>query len=103
MSNTDDSRKRVTERNMACIDLLAIACQHDHGELEFDDPRRSIEAVEGAALRLIGTDPYWQDTNVAALAMTAANMLRIAVGEDELDQVQDILERERAAWSYPTP
>jgi hypothetical protein len=95
-----DSTNRVCERNMACVDVLAVACEHDHGELGFDDPRRSQEAVEAAALRLIGIDPYWQDTNVAALAMMAANMFRILVGEDDIGRVREVLEKQRAYWTH---
>jgi hypothetical protein len=97
---SDDGNTRVFERNMACVDVLAVACEHDHGELDFDDPRRSIEAVETAALRLLGTDPYWHDTNVAALAMMAANMFRILVGEDDIGRVREVLEKERAYWTH---
>jgi hypothetical protein len=89
----------VANRNLVCIDLLVVACQHDHGELDFDDPRRSMEAVETAAQRLIGTDAYCQDSNVAALAMMAANLLRCAVGEDDLDRVPELLAQQRAMWS----
>lgn len=92
-----DSHTRVTERNMACVDVLAVACEHDHGTLDFDDPRRRIAAVETAALRLI-EDHDWED-GVAALAMMAANMFRILAGEDDIDRVREVLEKQRAYWS----
>ncbi len=93
----NESRIRVVERNMACVDVLAVACEHDHGTLEFDDPRRSIAAVEAAALRLI-EDHGWED-GVAALAMMAANMLRQAVGVDDIDRVRELLEKQRMVWT----
>jgi hypothetical protein len=97
MSSLEESRKRVCERNIACVDVLAIACQYDHGELDFDDPRRSWDAIEVAALRLI-EDHGWE-TAVAALADMAANMLRQAVGEEDLDRVKALLDRQRRAWT----
>ena len=95
---TDDILARVCERNMACVDVLAVACQHDHGELDFDDPRRSIDAVAAASLRLI-EEHGWEE-GVAALAMMAANTFRILVGGmDDVDRVRDALERQRAVWT----
>lgn len=88
---------RVHERAMACLDVLALACQHDHGDLPFEDPRRSWEALELAALRLMELHDW--ETGVALLADMAANMLRQAVGEADLDRVQEILDHQRRAWS----
>ena len=93
----NDSRIRVCERNLACADVLAIACEHDHGELDFDDPRRSIAAVETAALRLM-EDHHWE-AGVASLAMMAANMFRILAGEEDIARVREALEKERAYWT----
>jgi hypothetical protein len=97
VSSLEESRKRVCARATACVDVLAIACQHDHGELDFDDPRRSWDAIEVAALRLI-EEHGWEEA-VAALADMAANLLRQAVGEDDLDRVQELLARQRQYWS----
>jgi hypothetical protein len=97
MSSLEESHKRVHERAMACVDVLSIACQHDHGELPFDDPRRSFDALTAAAERLI-EEHGWEE-GVALLADMAANMLRQAVGEDDLDRVQELLDRQRRAWS----
>jgi hypothetical protein len=93
----EDSRRRVYERAMACLDVLAIACQCDHGELDFDDPRRSYDAIAVAALRLI-EEHGWEE-GVAALADMAANLLRQAVGEDDLDRVRELLDHTRRYWS----
>lgn len=97
MSSYAESARRIHERAMACLDVLAIACQYDHGELDFDDPRRSFEALEAAALRLM--DEHGWEEGVALLADMAANMLRQAVGEDDLDRVRALLDRQRHFWS----
>lgn len=97
MSSWEESEKRVRERAMACLDVLAIACQYDHGELDLDDPRRSWDAIEAASLRLM-QEHGWEEA-VAALADLAANMLRQLVGLDDLGRIQDVLDRERRYWS----
>jgi hypothetical protein len=89
------SGRRVYERAMAALDVLDGAREHDHGELDFEDPRRSFDAV--AAERLM-EDHGWEE-GVALLADIAANALRIAVGEDNLERTRAILEHERAYWS----
>jgi hypothetical protein len=92
-----DSRKRVHDRAMACLDVLAVACEHDHGELDFDDPRRSFDAVAIAALRLM-EEHGWEE-GVALMADMAANMLRQAVGEDDIKRVQELLDDQRRYWA----
>jgi hypothetical protein len=93
------SRRRVFERALACIDVLVIACQHDHGELDLDDPRRSFDAVVAACERLIEQHGYSDAEAVAVLADMAANLLRQAVGEDDLSRVQELLDLQRRYWT----
>jgi hypothetical protein len=83
-----ESHDRVYRPNVACLDLLALACGYDYGELDFDDPRRSIGAVELAALRLI-EEHGWED-GVAALAMMAASLL------GQSGDTESLLDYERA-------
>lgn len=95
--NSQESERRVRERAMACLDVLVVACQYDHGEIDFEDPRRSWDAIAAAALRLM-EGHEWEE-GVAALADMAANLLRQAVGEDDLDRVQELLDSQRQAWT----
>jgi hypothetical protein len=97
MSSLGESRQRVYERAMVCLDVLALACQHDHGELDFDDPRRSWDAIAAAAERLM--EKHGWEEGVAALADMSANLLRQAVGEDDLGRVRELLDHTRWYWS----
>jgi hypothetical protein len=96
MTDIHDSGQYVTSRGLAAVDLLAFACEVDHGELDFDDPRRSYDALEEAAARFL-EEFGWQNGDADAvqhLANIAANMLRCLVGDD-LDRIQKALELQR--------
>jgi hypothetical protein len=97
MNHFQESGERVYERAMACLDVLAVACQHDHGELDFDDPRRDYDAVVAAAERLV--EQHGWEEGVALLADMAANLLRRAVGQDDLDRIPELLDHTRRYWS----
>jgi hypothetical protein len=104
MTDIHDSNRYITSRALAAVDLLALACEVDHGELDFDDPRRSYDALEEAAARYL--EEYgWQNGEADAvqhLTNIAANVFRCLVPDDEFDAVQRALALQRVCWQGPT-